>query len=257
MLRDLSERRRTEEALRQSEKLNAVGQLAAGLAHEIRNPLTALKGFVQLLQQRADEKARGYLAVMQDELNRMELILSELLVLAKPQPVEIRRIRLQEALKDVIALTDSQLFMAGVQVQMEVDESAPPVSGDVNQLKQVFVNVIKNAIEAMPGGGRLTIRMWQEAGWVRIAFRDTGVGIPKDLQLRVGEPFFTTKSSGTGLGVMMSRRILEAHGGAFEMESEPGIGTTVQISVPIPAAAVTTPVDMFRDTECLLSGGTP
>jgi two-component system sporulation sensor kinase A len=233
IIRDITERKRSEELLLKSEKLSAVGQLAAGVAHEIRNPLTALKGFTQLLTDYCAGSTKRYLDIMQTELERIDVILNELLILAKPQAVKFHPQPIGAVLQEVITLLSTQAILQNVIIESSVDPHGPVVNCERNQMKQVFVNIIKNAIEAMPGGGRLSISARTEDDKVCIQFVDEGEGIPAELVSRLGEPFFTTKEKGTGLGLLVSHRIVLAHQGTIDITSEVGKGTTVSVVLPI------------------------
>jgi two-component system sporulation sensor kinase A len=233
IIRDITEKRRSEELLLQSEKLSAVGQLAAGVAHEIRNPLTALKGFAQLLESSCMGPKRRYLDIMQNELDRIEVILNELLILAKPQAVKFSPQPIGALLQEVTTLLSTQAVLKNVVIESSVDPHGPMVNCEQNQLKQVFVNIIKNAIEAMPRGGRLSITARTDNEVVCIQFTDEGEGIPEDLVPKLGEPFFTTKEKGTGLGLLMSHKIILAHQGTIDISSVVGKGTTVSIVLPV------------------------
>lgn len=231
MARDITERKKTEELLRNSEKLAAIGQLAAGVAHEIRNPLTTIVGFVQLLQ-RKDKEHPEYYRIILSEMERINFITNEFLVMSKPHVVNHQVKPLAGLLQDVIAFLVPQAIMQQVELRAE-GKATCLVQCDVNQLKQVFVNVIKNGIEAMPKGGCLTIRPeCSEEGWIKIHFTDQGSGISPEKLARLGEPFFTTKEKGTGLGIVVSKRILDTHQGRMDFHSEPGQGTTVTITLP-------------------------
>ena len=234
--RDVTERRKTEELLRHSEKLSAVGQLAAGIAHEIRNPLTSLKGFIQLIQTGSNEK-REYFDIMFSELKRIESIISELLFLAKPQGSQFDSKDILDILKHVTTLIDTQAILANIQIKSEIECDFSLIRCEENQIKQVFVNVLKNAIEAMPNGGIITVRVktMEKEKTVRVSVIDQGVGIPESMLSKVGEPFFTTKDKGTGLGFMVSHRIIRNHGGRIQVESIEGIGTTIHIDLPLAA----------------------
>ncbi len=232
LARDITDRMRTQELLRHSEKLTLVGQLAAGIAHEIRNPLTALKGFLQLMQSNSQQK-QEYFSIMSSELTRIELIVSELLVLAKPQTSVFQERNLHTLIKHVVTLIDTAAIIKNVQICVEVDENVPPIRCDENQLKQAFLNFLKNGIEAMHHGGTITIKVWREMDRVVLRFIDSGAGIPEDIIRRLGEPFFTTKDSGTGLGLMVSQNIIENHQGWIRLSSELNHGTTVEVSLPI------------------------
>lgn len=229
--RDITGRKRMEELLRRSEKLTTVGQLAAGVAHEIRNPLTTLRGFIQLQQQTQKMNPR-HIDLMLSELDRINLIVGEFLILAKPQATNFTPKDIRFIMGDVISLLDSQAHMLGIEFVLDADVPTVVHCGE-NQLKQVFINLLKNAMEAMPHGGKIEILIRvtaeQNAG---IVIRDEGEGVPEDLLPKLGEPFFTSKESGTGLGLMVSQRLIQAHKGSFEIESKQGEGTTVTILMP-------------------------
>jgi two-component system sporulation sensor kinase A len=231
--RDIRDRKKTEELLLKTEKLSIAGQLAAGIAHEIRNPLTAIKGFIQLLQRAGGSDGR-YLAIISSELERIESILTELLMLAKPQAVQFERKNLASLLGDVITLSDTQAIMMNIRITPEVEPDLPPIECVENQIKQIFFNFIKNAIDAMQKGGRIVISANRHSeAMISIRFIDEGTGIPEDLIPKLGEPFYTTKEKGTGLGLMVSQKIVEQHHGCLRFESVVGKGTTVSVLLPI------------------------
>jgi PAS domain S-box-containing protein len=231
--KDIAERQRSEEMLRRSEKLSTVGQIAAGVAHEIRNPLTSLKGFIQFLQQGAANK-QEYYEIMMSELNRIELIITEMLVLAKPQLIRYQPKRIEDIIKSVITLLEAQAIMNNIQFVVAMDHHLPLVHCDENQLKQSFINLIKNAMEAMPDGGHIDIQLYLIGDTeVRVVIRDRGFGIPDDVLARLGEPFYTTKEKGAGLGIMITYKIIEDHHGQLTVESKVGEGTVVSVTLPI------------------------
>ncbi|KZE96540.1 Sporulation kinase E [Geobacillus stearothermophilus] len=231
--RDVTERKEMELQLRKSDTLNVVGELAAGIAHEIRNPMTALKGFIQLLQGSIDGDYSMYFNVIMSELKRIESIITEFLVLAKPQAVQYKQNDICKIMQDTIDLISAQAMMHNVQIIADFDRGLPPVYCEPNQLKQVFINILKNAIEVMPKGGDITVRITRAGCYVRISITDQGCGIPKDKIKKLGEPFYTTKERGTGLGLMVSYKIIEEHQGKIDVESEVGVGTTFHITLPI------------------------
>ncbi|PYI56600.1 PAS domain S-box protein [Paenibacillus flagellatus] len=232
-LRDTTERKQAEELLINSEKQSIAGQLAAGIAHEIRNPITAIKGFIQLMNSGFPGK-REYFDIIASEIGRIELILNELLVLAKPQTVKYERRDVGKLLTQVIALLESQAIMKDVQLAADFECGDVFVWCDENQLKQVCINFIQNAIEAMPDGGEVVVRLARAGeGRIAVAVVDRGCGIPAHLLSKLGQPFYTTKEKGTGLGFMVSKRIIESHAGDLTVESREGAGTTVRFTLPI------------------------
>ncbi|MCQ5365006.1 cache domain-containing protein [Anoxybacillus salavatliensis] len=225
---DITERKQAEELLRKSEKLAVVGELAAGVAHEIRNPLTSIKGFMHLLKEEC-KTHKHYFEIIESELERINFIVNEFLMLGKPQVMNFQQKDVSVLLKDVITLFDAQAILNNVQIISEFEPDLPLLYCDENQLKQVFINIIKNAIEAMPNGGKIKIQAKMQENSLIIRFIDQGCGIPKDRIAKLGEPFYSTKEKGTGLGLMVSYKIIEAHSGSIKIESEIGQGTTVDI----------------------------
>ncbi|CAG7632118.1 ATP-binding protein [Paenibacillus allorhizosphaerae] len=229
---DISERKRAEEMILRSEKLSVVGQMAAGVAHEIRNPLTSLKGFVQLMQSKVSG-FDSYFSIMLEELDRINFIVSEFLVIAKPQSVRFQQKDAPSILHNTIMLTGSQALIHNVDILTETDPDLPEINCDENQIKQVFINILNNSIESMPDGGQILIEMRKtDEGHLLMRFTDQGCGIPEDRIPRLGEPFYTTKEKGTGLGLMVTYKIIENHGGKMKILSEIGKGTTVEIIIP-------------------------
>jgi PAS domain S-box-containing protein len=233
--RDITEVKKTQELMLNSEKLSVAGQLAAGIAHEIRNPLTAIKGFLKLLGPDFGDK-KHYIDIMLAEMERIELILSELLVLAKPQPVKSYHGDLRELLEHVTTLLSTEGNLYNIEIKTEFDVDLPQMEFDENQLKQVFVNFIKNAMEAMPDGGEICIQVKRKDEKLIIRFIDQGCGIPENTLKKIGEPFFTTKETGTGLGFMISKKIIEAHGGNLRITSKLNEGTTIEVAFPVSIA---------------------
>ncbi|CAM4469763.1 two-component system sporulation sensor kinase A [Paenibacillus endophyticus] len=237
VIRDLTDRKRSEEVLIRSEKLSAIGQLAAGVAHEIRNPLTALKGFTQLLSARYPEHPH-YFTIMSNEIDRITLIVNEFMTLAKPHFTQFHDVPLVPILSSVLSILETQAILLNVELKVCLDHTAPTVFGNADQLKQVFLNIIKNAIEAMPHGGEVQLSVaTNDEGNVLIRIKDGGSGIPEELIKKIGEPFVTTKEKGTGLGIMISTRIIEAHKGTLKLSSVVNVGTVVEIMLPIQEAS--------------------
>ncbi|PAD65824.1 PAS domain-containing sensor histidine kinase [Bacillus siamensis] len=232
ILRDISERKQTEELMLKSEKLSIAGQLAAGIAHEIRNPLTAIKGFLQLMKPTMEENEH-YFDIVFSELSRIELILSELLMLAKPQHNAVKeRVNLKKIISEVTALLETQANLKGIFIKTDYERDSMFINGDQNQLKQVFINLIKNAVESMPDGGTVHILMTEDEYSVKVTIKDEGDGIPENVLKRIGEPFLTTKEKGTGLGLMVTFNLIKNHQGAIQVDSKPDKGTAFHITFP-------------------------
>ncbi|WP_179136020.1 substrate-binding domain-containing protein [Paenibacillus sp. 32352] len=232
-IRDISERKGAEELLRRSEKLSVIGQLAAGVAHEIRNPLTCLKGFTQLLKTRYQEKNIPYIDIMESELDRINFIVTEFMSLAKPHLSHFSLKDIAHIITSVVSILETQAILTGVQIITRFESELPPILCEENQLKQLFVNLLKNAIEAMPKGGNVYVDVaLGNANALRVQVKDEGHGISSEIIQKVGEPFFTTKEKGTGLGLMISHRIVEAHGGTMNIGSS-SEGTVVEIMLPL------------------------
>ncbi|HZG72750.1 MAG TPA: ATP-binding protein [Chondromyces sp.] len=222
----------TEGLLQKSEKLALVGQMAAGIAHEVRNPLTSVKGFIQLFKSKytSDEE---YFNLVLSELERINLIIGEFLVLAKPTVVEFKEKEIQPLIKDVVTLINTQAIMNNIQIFVEFESGIQKVVCEENQLKQVFINLLKNAIEAMPNGGIIDVKVKAKGkDSISILFIDQGTGIPEDRIPTLGEPFYTTKEKGTGLGLMTSYKIIENHKGELKISSKVNEGTTVEVLLP-------------------------
>ena len=232
ILQDITERKQAEELVRKSELLSVIGQMAAGVAHEIRNPLTSLKGFVQLLRAYPEGKDE-YFGIMLSELDRIEFIISEFLVLAKPQVILQRKREMRPLLEQIVMIADTHAIMHNVQIITSYAENLPSIVCEENQLKQVFLNLLKNAVEAMPNGGEVRVSAAVEGEMMVIAFSDQGCGISEEQLAKLGEPFFTTKPNGTGLGLMVSYKIIANHGGTISVRSDEGTGTTFEIRLPI------------------------
>ncbi|MBV7504636.1 PAS domain S-box protein [Bacillus sp. sid0103] len=230
---DVTKLRETEERLRRTEKLSIVGELSASVAHEIRNPLTSLKGFVQLLQVE-DEKHQYFYQIMLDELNRINHIVGELLLLAKPQILKYTKADLQKLLKDVISLLSTEASLYNVQIDSSFPEKEIVIECEPNQLKQLFINIIKNSIEASQKGGTVSIDLEKSEGnKVLIIIKDNGCGISKERLEKIGEPFYSSKEKGTGLGLTVSFKIVQSHQGTIQFDSQKNHGTSVRIALPV------------------------
>ena len=234
-----NESERLHARLRDAERLATAGEMAAGMAHEIRNPLAAIVNATALLTDEAGltpvERA-STLAAVRTEARRLNRILSDFLRFAKPQ--EARRVPgdIAEVVEHVGGLVrDDRSRASRVDVRVAIDPAVPRFAFDRDQLTQVLWNVALNGVEAMDGRGRLSLEVARQNGGVALAVSDTGPGIPPELRGRVFEPFYTGKPSGSGLGLTIAERIVEAHGGRIEIDSEPGRGTRVTMHFPVEA----------------------
>jgi two-component system sporulation sensor kinase A len=231
--KDITEQKRKDELLMKSEKLSVAGQLAAGVAHEIRNPLTAIKGFVQLMGS-SEAYMPKYFPIVKEELERIELIIKELLMLAKPQAIQMKRTDLTTLIEDVVLLVEAQAILQNIEVRLTLAGHRCFIQCDANQIKQVFINFLKNAIEAMPQGGVIEVALEissEEEPVIRI--QDQGYGISEEQLRMIGEPFYSTKEEGTGLGMLVSYKIIENHSGRIRISSEVGVGTTIIVTFPV------------------------
>ncbi|MDF2961366.1 MAG: hypothetical protein K0S39_3101 [Paenibacillus sp.] len=217
-----------------TEKLTIISEMAASVTHEVRNPLTVVRGFIQLAGSSVDKKVQGYLRTAIDELDRAESIISDYLNLAKPQIDKIEEIGLSGFLDNTVTLMNSYAAMQGVALQMQVEEGLY-IKGDRAKLKQVIVNLIKNSIEATSSGGTIDVKSYLVKNKAVIEIIDTGKGMSKEQLKRIGSSFYTTKESGTGIGLMLAFRMIEAMEGTLDFESEKGKGTKARIRFPISA----------------------
>ncbi|MFB3169454.1 ATP-binding protein [Neobacillus sp. 179-C4.2 HS] len=228
----LVEKSRMKEKIQRAEKLNTLGELAASIAHEVRNPLTVVKGFLQLMQQDEKGKNYDYLSLVLSELGRAEAIINDYLNFAKPQFEKLEEFPLVHVLSEVKMLLEPFAVKQGVQLESSLDTSNFQLLTDRNQLKQALVNLIKNAIEATPEGGKVTLTYKLKDNHAYIYITDTGKGMDHDQLARLGTLFYTTKDKGTGLGTSVSLRIIETMKGKVSYESKLGIGTEVTMILP-------------------------
>ncbi|WEG12079.1 PAS domain S-box protein [Pullulanibacillus sp. KACC 23026] len=226
--------KKSAEMLRYPDRLYALGELAAGIAHEIRNPLASIQGFIQLFQKELIGHAYyPYLKVIADEVTRINDIVGEFLLLSKSDNSTFQPLSIQVILEQVIHFLTPQANLVSVEIIPKFETKDVTVLCNMVKLKQVFINLIKNSIEAMPSGGAVTIKMSFIKGFVKITVEDQGCGIPEPLLTKIGKPFFTTKETGTGLGIMVTKNIIEHHNGTILFRSREGIGTAVEIDLPI------------------------
>ncbi|MFC0022639.1 ATP-binding protein [Neobacillus cucumis] len=222
------------EELRQKEKLAVIGQMAAGIAHEIRNPLSSLKGFTQLQHERFPD-TNDYYPIMIQEIDRINSIVDDLMYIGKPKKIMFEKASIEEIVAYTLSIIQYQAERQGITIETIMAGPLPPLHCDEKQLKQVFINLIKNAIEAMPLGGRIQIhvKVIDKQQKLTISIQDEGVGIANENILNLGEPFFTTKKDGTGLGLMVTNQIINDHFGEIKIESFLNVGTKVIVILPI------------------------
>ena len=234
-MQNIMEKSKSRRDLQRAEKMNAIGQLAASVAHEIRNPMTVVKGFLQIFlakEQMSDEE-RMYIRLMIDEMNRAETIINDYLSMAKPDLEQIERINGKELAEKAMDLMNSYAMMAKNITMIAPVIEQIEIKGNKNELQQVLINMLKNGIEAMKEGGQLSLSLYQEGTFGIFEISDTGIGMTQEELKRLGTAFYSLKEKGTGMGLTVCYQIVERMKGKIEVESEKGKGTTFRIYIPI------------------------
>ncbi len=243
LFQNLTEVKQLEQRVRQADRLRAVGEMAASIAHEIRNPLASIAGSIELLTESAALGARGQklLRIIMNESDRLNHIIEEFLAYARERVPQLAPHNLRTVIEEVVTLfRNTETAVRRTEIELRAPEAPPYVLADHEQLKQVFFNLLRNATEAMPGGGRIEIEIEPcvpEGGEICVRVRDTGCGISPEALEHVFEPFYSTKRRGTGIGLAMTEKIVRAHNGTISVESVPGCGTTFTITLPRPDTA--------------------
>jgi len=234
LFKDLSDVRALEAAVERSQRLAAIGSLAGGVAHEIRNPLSSLKGFATYFQERSADRPKDLeiARIMIQEVERLDRVVGQLLDLSRPVRVSRRALPVGEVVEGAAAVVRPRAEAAGIDLELALPPDLPPVPMDPGRMHQVLLNLMLNALEAMVDGGHLSISAVGGAGGVDLTVADTGPGIDPAQIDRVFDPYFTTKSTGTGLGLAIVHNIVEAHRGAVAIDSRPGEGTRVRLHLP-------------------------
>ena len=240
ILTDITKDVSTTEEKIESEKVSSIFLLAAGVAHELGNPLNSLTIHLQLIQRLLNqiddeelrEKIQRSLSICVGEVERQDGIITHFLEAIRPSPPDFQDTNLVEVLESVLKVQEQELKNAKVDVEMEVGDEIPIIAGDMNQMKQVFFNVVKNAREAMKEGGTLHVETRSDDDNFYVIIADTGEGIDKENLANVFQPYFSTKNSGSGLGLMIVNRILRDHGGQVGIDSKPGMGTVISLKFP-------------------------
>lgn len=240
LLRDVTQNRRSAEETRESDKISALTQLAAGVAHEIGNPLNSLGIHLQLLQRRIRQmppKFRSQLeesiAISCQEVSRLDAIITQFLRAVRPQPLSLQTCNLNHLLQESLDFLSPEFHDREILLETAFDPTLPPLELDPDQMKQAIYNILRNSFQAMKNGGFLQIRTWYDDETVSVSISDTGGGIPSSEIGRIFEPYYSTKPGGTGLGLMIVRRILRAHGGEVIVQSSEGHGVTVTLRLPL------------------------
>lgn len=239
IMRDFTERHRAAQETLESERIAALQLLAAGVAHEIGNPLNSLTIHLQLLERRLRKLPAEQqntllhpLEVAQEEIKRLDTIVTQFLRAIRPAPLQRTPHDLNSLVRDAAEFLGPELKSRNILLELDLTPGLPILEVDQDQLKQAFYNIVKNASEAMKQGGLLKIRTGADNEWVNIRFADTGGGMTQEAMARIFEPYFTTKQSGSGLGLMITQRIVRAHGGEVVIESDPGNGLKITIRLP-------------------------
>jgi signal transduction histidine kinase len=225
-----------EEQLRRSERLSTMGEFAAVLAHEIRNPLGSIRGTAEILKDdyKPGDPKHEFIEIQIRETERLNRVVEEFLHMVRPQPSDMQPCTVQEELETIVTLLSNDARKRQVELVLEPQPQPVIIRADGEKLRQAFLNIVLNALQATPPDGRVVISASvNDKGACEITFRDTGPGIDADDLNRIFEPFFTTKQDGTGLGLAISKKIVESHNGLLQVESSPGKGTTVRISLPM------------------------
>lgn len=230
----------TQAQMLHQEKMAAFGLLAAGIAHEVGNPLTSISSMVQMLQRRPqDDYAQDKLGLVSDQLQRIQVILRELVQFSRPASSAKGRVHLADVVVEALNITKYYSRTKGRLIDNQVPADLPPVWGMRDQLVQVVLNLILNAIDATPQGGRVTVSARVGGPGLELAVHDDGGGIAPDQAPRLFQPYFTTKKHGTGLGLFVTRKLVNAHGGRIDFSSPPGQGTTFHVQLPINDETIT------------------
>ena len=235
LLRDLREVRRLEAEVRRKEKLAAVGSLAAGVAHEIRNPLSSIKGYATYFGSRFAEGSedRNAANIMVHEVERLNRVISDLINLSRPSDLHRMKTDVNQLAEHCFGLIKQDAVSKQIELELHTDPTIPELQIDPDRMSQAILNICLNSFEAMDEGGKLSLVMSHDREFVSFALTDTGKGMRKEDIARIFEPYFTTKSQGTGLGLSIVLKIVEAHGGTIRVDSEEGAGTMFEIKIPV------------------------
>ncbi len=238
LIRDLTAMKHLEKELQRNERLAALGKMAAGVAHELRNPLSSIKGLAVVLQGgfAVSSKEAETAGILVKEVERLNRSIGELLDYARPEQLRLESASIPEIIGKTVSLVEGDAQSYGIAIRLDTAADLPQVPVDIDKMNQVFLNLFLNAIQAMEHGGELTVRTKLSAQTMVIFVRDTGIGIPPENLSRIVDPYFTTKNNGTGLGLALSSKIVEEHGGHLEVSSAAGEWTEVRVILPLVAS---------------------
>jgi two-component system, sporulation sensor kinase E len=239
-LEDVSEKRAEEARLKRAEGLASLTTMAAGVAHEIKNPLASMSIHLQLMRREMDGDCANphdleeSLSILEEETERLNSIVSDYLFAVRPRDSSPVPADLNALVSELVQFLKYEMEDAHVRVIQLLDDSLPPIPLDEGAMKRALLNLIKNALAAMPEGGELRLQTMKEPDGASIIVSDTGIGIPEDLQGKIFEPYFTTRETGSGLGLTVVYKVVREHGGDLHMQSVPDRGTTFRITIPVP-----------------------
>ena len=229
--RDITERKRMELQLIQAERLAAVGELAAGVAHEVNNPLGGLQNFVKMMKKEPENTSQNleFLDLMSEGLQRIEVIIKQLMAFSRPYSTHMSNHSLNEIVESSLRFVDHRIKEQGIRLEKVLSPELPDIYGDADNISQVIINIIVNALDSMSSGGNLIIKTGycgHQPSNIQVAITDSGIGIREEILNKIFNPFFTTKEMGSGLGLAISKRIMDDHNGNILVESKVGEGTT-------------------------------
>lgn len=243
IIRDISDVIRKETRLRRTESLASMTTMAAGIAHDIKNPLAAMKIHVQLMQNAIMKKgsidaesAEKYLTVIEEEIEHLNSIAVDFLYAVKPMNTELRLNSINAIIEELVSFLEPEAEERNIELKCDLDKFIPRVEIDGKYVRQAFLNLVQNAFAAMEKGGKLSIRSRLQGNYIEVSFADTGSGIPEDKLSKIFEPYYTTKATGTGLGLTTVYKIMKEHNGDISVKSEVGIGTAFTLAFPVPAS---------------------
>jgi two-component system sensor histidine kinase HydH len=235
LIRDVTQIRELEQEVARSRHLTSISSLAAGVAHEIRNPLSSIKGFAVYLKDRlqSDSEDKKTADIIVAEVERLNRVITQLIEFARPLELKKEKTRVSDLVGHAIKLIEAEAHKSNVEININMAKQEPAVEVDADKIKQVLLNIFLNALAAMKNGGRLDISLGQEKDGLCVVIVDTGIGIAEADLPRVYDPYFTSKPAGTGLGLAVVQKIMEAHGGRIAVESSKGRGTQVSLLFPL------------------------